>query len=715
VTHGGAVKSIKFLFGIHCHQPVGNFDHVFRQAFDDCYLPLIQTLKKHPKIRFAIHYSGPLIEWFEANEKSYLDEVGEMVERKQVEMLGGGFYEPILAVIPRKDALGQLNMMSDYLESRFGRRPRGAWLTERIWEPQIASILCEAGIEYTNTDDAHFTYSGLQAKDMFGYYVTEDNGSILKVFPTDKTLRYTIPFKLPEVTIKYLRSVVDESGTKSATLADDGEKFGVWPGTHKWVYTDGYLENLCLALEENEEWLHIKTFSEFIDSTPSMGRIYLPTAAYEEMMEWALPTSSLKGYEDFVDQLKKNEVYEQNKPYVRGGFWRNFMAKYPESNLMHKKMLRVSRKVNSSRKSNKEALRELWQSQCNCAYWHGLFGGLYLNYLRHAVYHHLINAENILDGNGGEYPRTEYVDHDMDGAEEFIVETKDMNCYISPNYGGSIIELDFRPSSFNLSNCLSRREEVYHEKVKEADKLAKEEKRNNPKSAHDIVHVKEAGLEKYLCYDRTDKFSFIDHILPAETTLDDFRMAKYREIGDFAGLSYSISKKGKTNGVVFLNLERTGNVNVNGGPIPVKVNKRFVFEGSNKIKVEYRFQVLSKESARAKFATELNFTMLAGDAEDRYYVIPERELNDRRLASVGEEAGVSELQMVDEWSNIRISIESDNPCDIWRFPVETVSQSEGGFERNYQNSCVVFLSKLDLSGKSETEVKFTLTLGPCRA
>ncbi len=100
------MKSITFLFGIHCHQPVGNLDHVFRQAFNDCYLPLIQTLKKHPKIRFAMHYSGPLIEWFEANEKGYLDEVGEMVEKKQIEMMGGGFYEPILAVIPRRDALG---------------------------------------------------------------------------------------------------------------------------------------------------------------------------------------------------------------------------------------------------------------------------------------------------------------------------------------------------------------------------------------------------------------------------------------------------------------------------------------------------------------------------------------------------------------------------------------------------------------------------------
>ena len=708
------MKNITFLFGIHCHQPVGNFDHVFRRAFEDCYRPLIETLGEHPKIRFALHFSGPLIEWLEGNEKGYLDTVGEMVEGGQVEMMGGGFYEPILAVIPRSDAIGQLNMMSDYLEGRFGRRPRGAWLTERIWEPQIASILAEAGIEYTNIDDAHFTYSGLKAEDMFGYYVTEDNGAILKVFPTDKTLRYTIPFKLPEVTIEYLRSVADDSGTKSATLADDGEKFGVWPGTHKWVFTDGYLEDMCRALEKNEEWIRMMTFSEYLDEVRPAGRVYLPTAAYEEMMEWALPTSSIKGYEDFVSYLKDSDSYENNRPYVRGGFWRNFMAKYPESNLMNKKMLRVSRRVNSARKPDSDALQEVWKGQCNCAYWHGLFGGLYLNYLRHAVYRHIINAENILDGNGAgaNYPRVEYVDYDMDGVEEFIVETDVINCYISPNCGGSIIELDYRPSSFNLSNCLARREEAYHQKIRDAERKSGDQDDEEPKSAHDIVRMKEDNLDKYLCYDRNNRFSFMDHILPVETSLDDFALVQYEEAGDFAGSPYTVKKRGKSKGRASLELERVGTVRTDDEVVPLKVGKKFAFDGHGKIKVTYEISCPADTELEFMFAMELNFTMLAGDAADRYYVIPGRKLDDKRLASTGAAPETRKLSMVDEWSNINLAIEADRPCEIWRFPVETVSQSEDGFERNYQNSCVVFCKDMALARGRKGRLSFTLSITP---
>ena len=706
------MKTITFLFGIHCHQPVGNFDHVFRQAFNDCYLPLIETLKKHPKIRFALHYSGPLIEWLEDNEKGYLDGVGEMVQNGQIEMMGGGFYEPILAVIPRADAIGQLNMMSDYLESRFGQRPRGVWLTERIWEPQIASILHEAGIEYTNIDDAHFTYSGLQAEDMFGYYVTEDNGSILKVFPTDKTLRYTIPFKLPEVTIEYLRSVADDSGTKSATIADDGEKFGVWPGTHKWVYNDGYLDRMLWALEENEEWIRIRTFSEFIDDTRPMGRVYLPTASYEEMMEWALPTSSIKGYEDFVDELKAAGNYERNKPYIRGGFWRNFMAKYTESNLMHKKMLRVSAKVNAASKKKPEALKEMWKAQCNCAYWHGLFGGLYLNYLRHAVYNHLINAENILDGSGkgNGAARAELVDHDMDGVDEFVVETKAMNCYISPRSGGSIIELDYRPACFNLSNTLARRKEAYHQKILDSEKFKAQDGGDQPKSAHDIVRMKEEGLDRFLSYDRNDRFSFIDHFLPNDARIEDFMRSRYEELGDFAGAPYTLKKHGCKDGKASAEMERNGQVKVYGVPMPVSINKKCTIQDDNKLVVRYKIKSLTDGEFDTMFATELNFTLLAANAEDRYYEIPGVSLSESKMSSVGSEADAKEIRMIDEWSNLEVRIESNGPCEIWRFPVETVSQSEDGFERNYQNSCIVLLRNVNLSGNGTGELTFTVSL-----
>ncbi|HQH46921.1 MAG TPA: 4-alpha-glucanotransferase, partial [Candidatus Aminicenantes bacterium] len=153
-------RGFAFLFGVHNHQPVGNFGWVFDQAAADCYLPFLRALKGHPRVKISAHYSGPLLEDFAARRGEAWDLLAELTARGQMELLGGGFYEPILPIIPEADRRGQIEMMSDYLEKHFGRRPRGIWLTERVWEPHLPSTLARAGIEYTLLDENHFQAAG---------------------------------------------------------------------------------------------------------------------------------------------------------------------------------------------------------------------------------------------------------------------------------------------------------------------------------------------------------------------------------------------------------------------------------------------------------------------------------------------------------------------------------------------------------------------------
>jgi hypothetical protein len=283
------MSKIRLLIGIHNHQPVGNFDHVFSEAYDKCYLPMLETLAKRPDLRFSVHHSGPLLEWLEKNEPSYVETLAGMVESGQVEMLSGGFYEPILSSLTEKDAVGQVEMMNRWIEARFGVRPRGAWLAERIWDPSMPQILAAAGIEFTLLDDTHFYYAGLGEKDMYGYWVTEKHGHSLAVFPIDKTMRYSIPFKQPEESLKYFRETAAKYGTTGITYGDDGEKLGVWPETHEWVFGKKWLERFLTMLEENKDVVETTTFSKWMDAFPPKGRIYLPMASYEEMMHWTLP------------------------------------------------------------------------------------------------------------------------------------------------------------------------------------------------------------------------------------------------------------------------------------------------------------------------------------------------------------------------------------------------------------------------------------------
>ncbi|MBI1870009.1 MAG: DUF1926 domain-containing protein [Chlamydiae bacterium] len=706
---------IDFLFGIHNHQPVGNFEWVFEEAISQCYQPLLEVLSRHPKVRLSIHHTGPLLEWIEEHRPDYFEKLKNLLNRNQVELMGGAFYEPLIATLPERDAIGQIQMMTQYLMEKFGVKPKGMWLAERVWEPQLASIIKEAGMEYTLLDDTHFYYAGLQEKDMFGYYTTEDKGKTLSIFPINKNLRYLIPFNIPEKAIEFLGSIASDHPGRGVTLGDDGEKFGLWPGTHHWVYEERYLERLFTLLEENAHWIKMETFSEYLANNSSQGRIYLPNASYEEMMEWSLPTQAQKLYESSIHELKSSGKYEALKPFLRGGFWRNFFSKYPESNLMHKKMIYVSEqvsKLSDSSKNKKLAQKELWKGQCNCPYWHGLFGGLYLNYLRHANYTHLIKAEKIALNSFKDKILIDERDYDCDGKNEILLTANDLNLYLKPEYGGSIFEIDYRPKDFNLTNVLTRREESYHEKIALAQKAQQNSSGEQPKSIHDLSIAKEEGLEKVLFYDWYSRHSLIDHFIKPGTTLEEFYQCCYREEGDFVNQPYQASSLEKNTNSLSLTLKRNGHLFREGkNPIPLYVQKIIQLQSKLSNRVSLNYEICSLQNIETCwFGVEFNLTLLAGNDKKKYYRFNSQSQNRSPLGLKGEFAKSKSLELVNEDDGFITKITSDQESHLWYFPLETISQSESGFERTYQGSSILFLWKLQLTENAAKNLKLELVI-----
>ncbi|MBN2462321.1 MAG: 4-alpha-glucanotransferase, partial [Dehalococcoidia bacterium] len=168
------MKKIHLGLAIHNHQPLGNFPWVFEQAYQQAYLPMVEALETHPAVRLSLHYSGCLIDWLEQNRPEFLDRLAGLVSRNQVEIIGGAYYEPILPAIPDADKLGQIAKMAAFVKQRFGANPTGLWLAERVWEPHLAKVLAEAGVDWTLVDDNAFKSLGLEDKDLFGYYLTEE-------------------------------------------------------------------------------------------------------------------------------------------------------------------------------------------------------------------------------------------------------------------------------------------------------------------------------------------------------------------------------------------------------------------------------------------------------------------------------------------------------------------------------------------------------------
>ncbi|MCF6238343.1 MAG: hypothetical protein L3J79_05960, partial [Candidatus Marinimicrobia bacterium] len=216
------MKKVQFIFGIHNHQPVGNFDHVFQHACDRSYLPFLQTLERFPNISMAFHFSGSLIEWLEIHRQDVLDLLKKLVQRGNIEILGAGFYEPILAMIPEADQIGQIRKMNQWAKQTLDYEIKGNWLTERVWEPHLAQSLNKADIDYMVVDDTHFLTSGIDPQNLSGYYYTEQEGRLVSVFPISQKLRYAMPFEDPQVTMDILKNYVTTDGANVVVMADDG-------------------------------------------------------------------------------------------------------------------------------------------------------------------------------------------------------------------------------------------------------------------------------------------------------------------------------------------------------------------------------------------------------------------------------------------------------------------------------------------------------------
>ncbi|MBN2097857.1 MAG: DUF1926 domain-containing protein [Candidatus Omnitrophica bacterium] len=677
------MHKIYLALALHFHQPIGNFKNIFERAEQLCYQPFLQTLFKYPDIKLTLHFSGCLLDYLEEAQPQTLDLIKTMVGRSQVELLGGAYYEPILTAIPEKDVAGQIRLMSRYLRERFNCEPRGMWIPERVWESRLAGLIFESGIRYCILDDTHFLKSGIKKEDTYGYYWTGKSNKKIAVFPCDKHLRYSIPFKAPEETIDYFKHLAQDKEGLLFTYGDDGEKFGEWPGTHQWVFQEKWLEKFFVLLRQNSEWIKLIHFSDYLNQEQAVGSAEINAGSYDEMMQWS------------------------------GGSWSNFLLKYPESNQMHKKMHYVSAKIEQAEKRSKrkdltkitEAKRELYRGQCNCAYWHGVFGGLYLFHLRSAVYEHLICAEKICDDilhqskQGKPWLKIAKSDFDKDQQKGLIMENRDFFLYLDPAQAASLKELDHKGICFNLIDTLSRKKEAYHQKILNAQAAKAED---GVLTIHDDFRTADPLLKEKLVYDKFPRYCLRTYFVREDLTDKEFINSSYQELGDFASGAYGPKKKGSS--IMF---ERQSKI----GRLAVKLAKKIQIKSEKEIEICYNISKKGPGKLEGLLGVEFNVTMPWLNAERYSYVCAGEDLGG--LNTTGTAKALSSFGISDSKSEFGLSYNFSQAADgAWFFPVQTISQSERAYELNYQCSCIFFRFQPSFGKGKDWNLRISWSIGP---
>ena len=708
--------AVRFVFVIHDHQPVGNFDGVFEQAYADAYRPLLDLLERHPGIRVAIHTSGPLAEWLDAHHPDYLDRLARLADLGQVEIVGGAFYEPVLAMLPPRDRVGQIRSFAQWLEARLRTKVSGMWLAERVWDPGMAADLARAGVKWTILDDTHFKAAGLADEDLDRLWLTEGDGATLAVFPVSERLRYVIPFGAPEEAIDHLRILAARRAGALAVFGDDGEKFGVWPDTHRTCFEEGWLERFFALIEANADWVRMCLPSEVVREVTPAGTVWLPECSYREMTEWVLPPAAQLACVQARVGAATDPRLAAVAPFIRGGSWRNFRLRYPEANEMYARAMAVSDRVERLRAGGStdsqhlhDATRALYRGQCNCAYWHGAFGGIYLPHLRNAVYRELIDADTILDqipAPGDEPSRggieATQRDWDFDGRAEIRVTNGHFDAWFAPARGGILYELDLRDQRHNLLATLDRRPEAYHAQVLAGPGVAR-----SVIDAGQPAKFKEEGLERLVRHDASRRKMLVDHFWDLDVDPAAVADGAAIERGDFATGEYGADVR-RSPGRIEVALSRTGNA----WGIPFHLSKVVTFEArSGTIDIAYLVTGLPA-GFRQHLGVEFNFAGMPADAPGRFF----RDPSGRPLGHLGtclDLVGATGIGLVDDWLGIdaRVAVSGPPPAGIWTFPIRTVSQSEGGFEPVHQSVVVMPHWFVEPDASGAWGMKLSLTLG----
>ncbi len=658
------MSSIALLLGVHAHQPIGNFSAVLEEAHLRCYQPFLHMMARYPRFRFSVHFSGWLLDELQRLYPHDMALLGEMVARGQVELFGAGDYEPVLAAIPHRDRIAQLDALSARLERSFGQRPQGAWLTERVWESSIVPALAATDIRYVAVDDYHFLAAGKLESELDGYYSTEEGGERLDLFPISEALRYRFPFSPAPEAVAYLESLAD-AGRSAATYFDDIEKFGIWPETYEWVYNKGWLQQFIERVLASDK-IVTQTYREFHAARATHGVVYLPTTSYIEMNEWTLGAGSAERYMELVRDETARGRYATSKAFVRGGIWRNFLSRYPESNWMHKRMLGLSARLDALplRERSAAMADSLYRAQANDAYWHGLFGGLYLPHLRRAVWQNIVQLERALDAHEPrQFPLR--ADIDCDGIDEMFIGDATLQAVVRLDGLASVCELDSYRLAHNFGDTLRRIAEPYYAQIFAAtgdhghDMNAGE----GIASAHDRVALKQPITPQDVVADAQPRAMFVDVVRSADGTSQC--------VDDYAFQSHS-------DGTLHWRSARAGGID------------KSMRLDTGTLEVTYRFSGL----AGAQFATTLNVAMPSCDGFGGRYILADGSIP-CGFGQVLEVEAARAITLDDRELGGGLRLESSHAVRFDASPHHAVSRSEGGFERIMQAACVRMSWTLD--------------------
>lgn len=414
---------------------------IFEKDYETVYKPITQFLSSHKNFKISFAFNGVQLEYLRKKHPEFLEIIKQLVAKKQIELIGGGYYDPAFPLLFPIDRNGQIELLTSEIRKLSGKRPRGISICASIWDYSLVSCFNICGMDYVFLDESLIPNDKLK----FIPLIMSDKGKSISILPLFSSLNIDAESPCQTWLNEVLKKVQKSSKNLTERFVESKKGFSI-QFTHeelKTLLNTGWLEHLNNAIEEKDSFI-FNTPSAYLKSEPSKIPVYIPSGMSSEVGQWG--TQAYKPVK--MDKHYPVTIYD-------------FFQIYPQSRALFDRMLYVSLLVNQSHgdKMRKNAAREkLWEAQNGDGFICTSKGAFVTSTYRQQAYKNLTAAEKLLRECGNFSETATTFDYNSDGLSEYVFRMQNYFSVISP-LGGMIKELDILQNSGNFADNLNRVEE----------------------------------------------------------------------------------------------------------------------------------------------------------------------------------------------------------------------------------------------------------------
>jgi len=652
------VKVLNLCISLTVNTTVLSTASSMEQQYQAIFKKLISYLYKTPDFKITFSFSGPQLEWFEKKHPEFIAILKELISRKQVEIMGGGYYNPVFPLLSPIDRTGQIELLTSELRRLTGKRPRGMSILSSVWDRTLIPCFQNCGMEWVQLDSSIIPSQNRN----FLAQIVSDQGKTIKILSAYRNLEQVADKEISaDSYINSLFKQIEKSTKNDQYNYYTQERVicvNVETESAEYLVKHGWFEELFKTIEKNYKGkVKLNLPTEYLKNAQEFVPSFISAGIRDDIAKWSIiPYEAVENKSNFPLTIN------------------NFLLTYSRCHALYNRELYISMLITNCHgdKARKQAARQsLWKAQTGDALICSPDGVFANNALRQSAYKNLSDAEKFIREATDFKECVTSFDYNADGHNEYICMMEKYTACISPR-AGEINELNING---NYADNLTR--------IAKFDKVTDDYERGLF-----IEHV-------------FDKNEFSDYKKGTPTGCGIFSKVLFKEV-EFNGTKKEIKLKGEG---TYSNLN-----------LPVSLRKKYLLN-SNGFTVQYILKNEGPIAFKGNFVVESNFAQTDfTSAQTNSYKVDLISNGDGitydQITKPASQKSVSFIQITDTSNNISFVYEPNEEsglcCRPLYFKRPSVNSSSG------EISGTTFVSSLfwdvDLAAGMEMEKTINFTI-----